>query len=637
MIHELNNITLVTNDTPFTMGGYRTGHESDDIPNLLFCSWEIPNLNNMYEDGTTSPYSSATPENSPLTFGSRFEHADNGNGLTAFGNTVLVYRVSNNENYIIDSMNADLQNLVWFPAVVTDTYTDTSGATATRYTLSLSNQRAVHLYDANRTDIGTVPIFPYHVALGSTTHLSAPYTSTYEVNVWGNSVQRENGDLNTGHGVNYTPTFDSFQYAHENNQTKISYSADENYFLWSSWSSKNYAKCTEQVYIATESELLYHLATYGMKFEYNGTLYKPVIEGGCVVGYTDDMTSRSEWDDWHNRGDHVNATERPKHGTDTDGIEDMPLEFTSYGTGAVTYYIVSKPQLENIITSISDQLTYPDLINNVVSVKSYACDISEFYSGASDTVKVGKFDTGVSATKINTLSLAKQIASFSVKGKYGTAGKPHFLDYSPYTKLEMYIPYCGTVEIPSTAMYNTVQVYIVSDITSGSCVGVVKCNGDIIAQKSGMIGTQVPLTMVDSASQNNAMLQGVLNSVAISSGVLLAGATNNVAGMVSGTMAGVSNIGQQIAAGNMNYTRTVGTTGDKSIYAMPRSCYLKRYRAIDMSDESYDRTYGRPCCKTKTLSSGMGYTIVDNPRISGGMTETEKNEIIAMLKTGVIL
>ena len=52
------------------------------------------------------------------------------------------------------------------------------------------------------------------------------------------------------------------------------------------------------------NDILLLTAFCGLKFEYNGTLYKPLASGGVVYGYTDDMTVTSEWDEWHEIGDH---------------------------------------------------------------------------------------------------------------------------------------------------------------------------------------------------------------------------------------------------------------------------------------------------------------------------------------------
>lgn len=397
---------------------------------------------------------------------------------------------------------------------------------------------------------------------------------------------------------------------------------------------------TSSYYLTTEEDVLFVVACLGFAFRYNGTIYKPIVNGGIVTGYTDDLNSKSEWDDWKNIGDHAfpeNPNTPIQPSTNNDGIDDMTLGFTSYGNGFINYYIMTSGQLTQLVTDMSNQTEYPNLMNNIVSLKSYACELNGMYSGDISDVKVGQYQTTASGVKINTTDFVKTVGNFTITGAHGTLNEPHFLDYPPYTHLEVYIPFCGTVPLPPEVMYNTISVSIITDIVSGSCTGVVKCNGNIVAQKAGVIGTDVPLASNDSASQNNAFMQGMLNTAQAGAKTIASGATGNIGGIVAN---GLSALGSSLNATmtmNDNYTHVIGTQGDKSAYAMPKECYLKRYRTIDLSNAEYTATIGRPVCKRRALASGDGFTVCDNPRINGNMTLAEKAEIEAYLRTGVIL
>lgn len=397
---------------------------------------------------------------------------------------------------------------------------------------------------------------------------------------------------------------------------------------------------TSIFYITTEDDALFLIACLGFAFQYNGTIYKPIVNGGIVTGYTDDLDSKSEWDNWSNIGDHK-LPDSPDHPiypeTDNDGIDDMKLGFTGYENGFVNYYICTAGNIANLVGEMSSQTNYPNLMGNIVSLKSYACTLNGMYAGNITPIKVGQFQSNTSAIKITTTTYSKQIASFNISGAHGTLTNPHFLDYAPYTKLEVYIPFCGTVPLPPECMYNTVTVHIVTDITSGSCTGVVKCNGNIVAQKSGIIGTTIPLSINDSASQNNAFNQGMLNTAQKGVGAIVNGGTGNIAGAAGNLLGALGSALNTVQTMNDNYTRVIGTQGDKSAYAMPKNCYLKRYRTIDLSDAEYTATIGRPVCKRKLLSSGDGFTVCDNPQVYGSMTLAEKNEIEQFMRNGIIL
>jgi len=395
-----------------------------------------------------------------------------------------------------------------------------------------------------------------------------------------------------------------------------------------------YSASTIIIRAKKEETLLRQVANLGFAFKYNGTIYKPVVNGGVVTGYTDDLLSKSEWDDWKHIGDHTFPDSSDPKSKD-DGIKDMELGFTGYENGFVNYYICTAGNISKLVEEMSAQTDYPNLMGNIVSLKSYACTLNGMYTGNNTAIKVGQYQSTATGTKITTTTYSKQIASFTIKGAHGTLSKPHFLDYSPYTRLEVYIPFCGTVPLPPEVMYNTVSVHIVTDITSGSCTGVVKCNGNIVAQKSGIIGTTIPLSVNDSASQNNAFNQGMMNTAITGGKVIAGGAVGSVnAGGILSALGSAFNTTQTM---NDNFTRVIGTQGDKSAYAMPKKCYLKRYRTIDLSDDNYTASIGRPVCKRRALSSGDGFTVCDNPQVYGSMTLAEKNEIEQFMRNGIIL
>lgn len=371
------------------------------------------------------------------------------------------------------------------------------------------------------------------------------------------------------------------------------------------------------------------------------TVYKPIITDGWVQDISDDLSTPSDLDSFTGEmGHNISDRPQPPH-SDNDGIDDMEFDNdVVFSGGMVDYYIITAGGLDSISQGITNNIKYTDVAENIVSLMAYRVNPSRFASGSGvSSVNVGKLNIETPSTpiKITALNPVLTLGSISVQGKYGTLSKPHFLDFAPYTRIDVYVPYCGVIELPSRVMYNTIEVYLLGDVITGNCNAVVKCNGEIVGTKSGVIGRNVPMSYNASAEQHNAMLQGVLNSAAIGTGVMLAGSTGNILGMVAGTMAGVSNIAQQVQAGNRNYTHQIGVTGSIVEGSMPEYCYLRRYSPIDKSDDTYTERYGRPVCKARTLASGDGFTVCDNPVINGSMTLREKNEIESIMKTGIIL
>ena len=420
----------------------------------------------------------------------------------------------------------------------------------------------------------------------------------------------------------------------------------------------------------------YYNIIYGLyvKDDTTGDIIKPIISGGIVTGWSNDLSANSDIDTWNTSTDHdVPAVPPSINDKIIDDIDDMLLGYDILDNGMIKYYqitvgdlikvaaVISNMSYSNTIKTVWDTLndtaetnkldsilntlrtwgvSADNLMPSIVSLKSFGISTSNFLATGGtkpESIILNGVDCETNTVRILASSMSYHIGDYTINGKYGDALNPHFLDYSPYTQMEIYIPYCGTVELPSKCMYNTINVYLLGDIFSGSCVGVVKCKGAIVATKSGMIGVDTPLTSNGNGMKSTALMTGVMNSIGIGAQTILSGASGNMGGIISGATAGMSNISQQIQASNENYTRMVGNVSDKCAWALPHQATIKIIHPIPNYGENYERTYGKPVCKSKTLAVGDGFTIVDNPIINGNMTLAEKTEIENYLRSGVIL
>lgn len=402
---------------------------------------------------------------------------------------------------------------------------------------------------------------------------------------------------------------------------------------------------------------------------YLGEMDKNGLTTGKFISGTELLT----YDGWNKDGTTNNPDFNPNISSNGDDIDDMPLGYDILDNGMIKYYqitvgdlvkvatVISNMSYSNTIKTVWDTLnsttetdkldsilntlrtwgvSADNLMPSIVSLKSFGISTSNFLAAGGtkpESIVLNGVDCETNTVRILASSMAYHIGDYTINGKYGDALNPHFLDYSPYTQMEIYIPYCGTVELPSKCMYNTINVYLLGDIFSGSCVGVVKCNGAIVATKSGMIGVDTPLTSNGNGLKSNALMTGVMNSIGIGAQTILSGAMGNMGGIISGATTGMSNISQQIQAGNGNYTRMIGNVSDKCAWALPHQATIKIVHPIPNYGENYERTYGKPVCKSRTLAEGDGFTIVDNPIINGNMTLAEKTEIENYLRSGVIL
>lgn len=368
--------------------------------------------------------------------------------------------------------------------------------------------------------------------------------------------------------------------------------------------------------------------------------YKVIIKDGAVIGYTDNLSAESEIDSYTGTTKH-DVPDKPPAPTPTgDDVDDMILGYEGYENGFIKHYVVTSGNLQTISEKIAEDTEHLNAINNIVSLKSYVIPTNQFIAAAvSDRITISGIDTTVDAPRITVTKSDYEIGSTVVRGKYGTASDPHFLDFAPYTQIEVYIPFCGVVQLPDWVMYKTIHVILISDIIAGSCKGIVKCNGDIVAERVGVLGIDAPFTSQANALKNSAMLQTVLNGANIGMQTLVSGVSGNYAGIAKNTLQGLANIQQSILAGNNNYTVTVGTAPDRIEYAMPASCYIKVYSPVKEEPENYLHTAGKPLMKKKTLSEMSGFTVCSNVDTDGirSATASERDKIKSLLETGIII
>lgn len=642
------NTTTIKYDDSHTINVESHYEDTDYLSNIhdyQYTAYEDENLNNFYEGGISE--SPADLFQSPIApFSYELNSVTNGVSQTIFSGAVMFTK---QDGIVYPVTDFNIQDIWWYPSVYTDQIT-IDGQTFLKYSINIDLSNSWTDYcpiyfdtdeGVNATDeLKAMLINPVFNGAWST-----PFGSIYSSkSPWFNDGIQKFDTLRRYSGgkcdAMYLPSLsEDFPIPDENGIQRIILDTGD-YIITVTGDKMNYAKVTVTLYMTSEGALLQWLARYGLKFKYNNKFYKPIAEDGYITGVTDDMSKTSDWDNWTNTSGITIPTDRPKHGTDTDGIDDMELNNSAvFSNGMTDYYIMTAGQIETLSNAISTDTTYIGLSDNIVSLMAFMVNPSRFCTGSGvDTVSCGALNVSTgTATKITALTPVFHVGSTKVQGKYGSVSQPHFLDLEPYSHYELYIPMCGTIPLPSRCVYNTIDVYLIGDVITGSCTGIVKCNGEIVAQKQGMIATPIPMTITDSAEQNYKLLQSVINSVGIGAGVVMSGASNNISGMISGTISGISNIAQSCQTANTNYTHQIGSTGSITDVALPKTCYLKRYAPIDKSDDTYTSRYGRPVCENRTLASGDGFTVVDNAVITGNMTQAERTAIVNMMKTGIIL
>lgn len=251
--------------------------------------------------------------------------------------------------------------------------------------------------------------------------------------------------------------------------------------------------------------------------------------------------------------------------------------------------------------------------------------ISGHPATGSGSLLVGNIDTGLTMPTVTEQYYSADFGTVNIPAKWGA-----YLDYSPYTKLSLYLPYIGFVPIsPDDCMRGSINVVYHVDILSGTCVAFVYCysnrgaDGHTLYIFNGSCSCDCPVT----SGQYRSALEGLLG-VAGSIGRVAAGdvggglkdAISNVTAMLKPEIGRSGSFG---GAGGL-----MGIQYPYLVLTVPRMCIPGEQNTF----------IGYPSFVTKTIGDLEGYTSIDVSHLNNmPCTESETAEIISLLGEGIIL
>lgn len=379
-----------------------------------------------------------------------------------------------------------------------------------------------------------------------------------------------------------------------------------------------------------------------LKFKYGLTMYKPLISGGAVYDYTDDMDAESEFDNITTvTGNNVPLT------PPSPPLDPFDVDPETYGwsggevSGMVKYYLLTAGQMSSLQTAIASNANWTiDYLNCIVSCFVVPNGGIFFDAPIPTTVKfkldnATEWDTGVGCSRIQ-----------GTKNKSGgTIEIPRltntFYDFEPYSDYSVYIPFCGRVPIKgNVCLGHEIKVTYYPDVPTCSLTAVVSCGGATIAIAKGSFGTMTPVTSNGSDRKTAAVIGDVAPIITgIGTGIvgvalgnpLIVGA--GAAQALGGIMGGVKETVQ-------SYAYSVGSTGDSSFFSAGNRCfYYANYPLIDevVNNSMFGHSVGYLCNRVGKLSGFTGFTICANPHVTFSASAEEREEIERLLSMGVIL
>lgn len=232
---------------------------------------------------------------------------------------------------------------------------------------------------------------------------------------------------------------------------------------------------------------------------------------------------------------------------------------------------------------------------------------------------IGTLDTNIVANKVTLYYVTVDLGSIDVKEYW-----QNFLDYQPYTRLKLFLPYIGIVDLPTDLfMNNSVAIKYRIDIISGACVAVVSNRDNVICTFTGNCSTKIPLSNNDHSNAIGNTLVGI-------AGLAGSVATGNAVGAVANTASIVAGLKERIQISGSLSTAHGILINDKP--------FLMIERPDTEIPENYAGLKGYTSNISMKLSATSGFTKISDIKLDGlSCTDAEKEELLNMMQNGIYL
>lgn len=235
-------------------------------------------------------------------------------------------------------------------------------------------------------------------------------------------------------------------------------------------------------------------------------------------------------------------------GTFDDTSDIIPLppipSISAAQSGLVTLFKPTLSELSQLGSYLWTNIT--DFIENLnklfmnpmdylIALNIFPCNPA---TGTRRAIKIGSFTTTIEMSPITSQWYEFDCGEVAISEYWGSA-----LDYAPYTKISLFLPFIGSVQLNTDEiMGNRIGVKYRFDLLSGQCVAMVSVGGltgqtSVLYQYTGECSVSVPLTGADWSRVYSAVIGAVGTAI---TGGIAAGAAGAAAGGATSALAGAT-------------------------------------------------------------------------------------------------
>lgn len=301
---------------------------------------------------------------------------------------------------------------------------------------------------------------------------------------------------------------------------------------------------------------------------------------------------------------------------------------TEVDTGLGAVYVPTISQLR----SFSEWLWSPNFIDQIKKLFSdpmqgiiglHQVYFTPSHDGTS-TIHCGYLDSGVSSDYTTTRYVKVDCGSIDVKEVFGNV-----FDYDPLTTIECYLPFIGIVPIKvGDVMRSTLSIEYVCDVLTGACLCNIYVNRDaakcVLYTYGGNCAVNYPLS-----SGSYMGIVSALTGVGISIGGAIATGGASLPLSIAGGIASMMNAHTNVKTSG-GYSGNTGAMGIKKPYLIIKN-------TLSAMPYNYNKYIGNPYNNTKKINECKGFTQANVIHLYGDMLQQEKEEIVNLFNSGVII
>ena len=320
-----------------------------------------------------------------------------------------------------------------------------------------------------------------------------------------------------------------------------------------------------------------------------------------------------------------------------DGMEVPSLPgLSAVDTGFISLYNPSNAQLKSLYNFLWSNLfdiatfkkLFADPMECIISLGITPCVPSS--SGATN-IMFGNVDSGVNATELSTQFAQVDCGSVAIDKYVGS-----FLDYSPFVKISLFLPYIGFVHLGTDdIMGGSINVTYNVDCLSGECIAFVShSDRGVIYSYTGNCRAELPVTgqnYANSLKNYYEQLSGIIPAT-------INGAQGGPAGAIAGFAGSALSAAESVVLNNKpDFQRSGSCAGSSGMIGVQTPFVIIERPRFSVPNK-IQKYVGQTSNITMYLGDCKGFTACDYVHLDGlGATMEEIAEIENLLMKGVIL